>query len=201
MRKFLIFCLAFPLLAGCETKTKSQYAPLEQSGMFSTSIAQLKQLKASDSEIAEIAKLKNSGATDVLCLALFKAAHAHNHDFASADAATNLSRAGYTDEQIVEMAQSDQIDVLSTDAITLKLIGLSDSAVQQIVHRRVEGKPTLTSEQISRLKNTGMSERQILDLVTQGLSGPQAESEVKRREATRNHANTSFVRQGGHKAH
>jgi hypothetical protein len=200
MRKIvLISCVAIALLAACDKKTKSQYAPLEQAGMFSTSMDQLKQSRASDSEIAEIAKLKNTGATDVLCLALFKAAHAHNHDFSSADAAANLSRAGYTDEQIQEMAQSDQIDVLSTDAITLKLIGLSDSAVQQIMHRRVEGKPTLTSEQISRLKNTGMSERQILDLIAQGLSDQQAESEVKRREATRNHANTSFVRQGGRK--
>jgi hypothetical protein len=200
MRKILfISCLAVALLAACDKKAKSQYLPLEQAGMFSTSIDQLKQAKASDSEIAEIAKLKTSGATDVLCLALFKAAHAHNHDFTSADSAANLSRAGYTDEQILEMAQSDQIDVLSTDAITLKLIGLSDSAVQQIVHLRVEGKPTLTSEQISRLKNTGMSEHQILELISRGLSGDQAEAEVKRREAARNHANTSFVRQGGRK--
>ena len=202
MRKILIgLCVASALLAGCEKKEQSPYFALEQAGMFSSSMDQLKQAKASDAEVAEVTKLKNTGASDVLCIALFKAAHAHNHDFSSADSAANLSHAGYTDEQILEMAQSDQIDVLSTDAITLKLIGLSGSAVQQIVRLREEGKPTLTSEQISRLKNTGMSERQILELIAQGLSGDQAEAEVQRREASRNHANTNFVRNQGRRAH
>jgi len=86
------------------------------------------------------------------------------------------------------------------EAITLKLIGLSNPTVQAIIHRRIEGLPTLTSEQIGRLKNTGMSEKQILDLVNQGLSNDQAEKLIAKREASRNHSNTSFVRNRGRRS-
>jgi hypothetical protein len=188
-------------LAGCKTQPKTDYAPLDQSGMWSSSVEQLKNLNVTDLEIAQLSKLKRVGASDDLCLALFKAARDQHHDFSNADAAIQLSQAGYSDEQILEMAKSDQIDILSGEAITLKLIGLSNPTVQTIVHRRISGLPTLTSAQIGRLKNTGMSEKQILDLVNQGLSSDQAEKLIASREANRNHSNTGFVRNRGRKAH
>jgi len=188
-------------VAGCKTQPKTNYAPLDQSGMWSSSVDQLKNLNVTDLEIAQLSKLKRVGASDDLCLALFKAARDHHHDFSNADAAIQLSQAGYADEQILEMARSDQIDILSGEAITLKLIGLSNPTVQAIVHRRIAGLPTLTSEQIGRLKNTGMSEKQILDLVNQGLSNDQAEKLIASREANRNHSNTGFVRNRGRRSH
>jgi hypothetical protein len=188
-------------VAGCKTQPKTDYAPLDQSGMWSSSVDQLKNLNVTDLEIAQLSKLKRVGASDDLCLALFKTARDHHHDFSNADAAIQLSQAGYSDEQILEMAKSDQIDILSGEAITLKLIGLSNSTVQAIIHRRIEGLPTLTSEQIGRLRNTGMSEKQILDLVNQGLSNDQAEKLIASREANRNHSNTGFVRNRGRRSH
>jgi hypothetical protein len=165
--------------------------------MWSSSLDEVKALKPSNMEIAQLTKLKHAGASDDLCLALLKAARTHNHEFSSADSAMDLSRAGYSDAQILEMAQSDQIDVLSGEAVTLKLIGLSNPTVQQIIHRRIEGLPTLTSEQIGRLKNTAMSEKQILEIVNEGLSDQQAETLIAQREAIRNHSNTGFVRVRG----
>jgi hypothetical protein len=55
----------------------------------------------------------------------------------------------------------------------------------------------LTSEQIGRLKNTGMSDKQILDVINQGYSNQQAEAYITQREAVRNHSNTGFVRVRG----
>jgi hypothetical protein len=167
--------------------------------MWSSSLDELKKLKASDMEIAQLTKLKQAGTSDDLCLALLRAARAHHHEFTSADAAMGLSRAGYSDPQILEMAQSDQIDILSGEAVTLKLIGLSNPTVQTIIHRRIQGLPTLTSAQIGRLKNTAMSERQILDVVNHGFSDQQAEAFIAQREAVRNHSNTGFVRVQGRK--
>jgi len=60
--------------------------------------------------------------------------------------------------------------------------------------------PTLASEQIGRLKNTGMSEKQILDLVNQGPSNNQVERLIASREANRNHSNTGFVRNRGRRS-
>jgi len=190
-------CVLF--LGGCQTQPKTDYSSLDQSGMWSSSIDQLKKLQVSDAEIAQLSRLKQAGASDDLCLSLLKAARDHHHDFASADSAMNLSRAGYADPQILEMAQSDQIDILSGDAVMLKLMGLSNATVQAIMSRRMQGLPTLTSEQIGRLKNTAMSEKQILDIVNQGLSNQEAETLIVQREASRNHSNTGFVRVHGRK--
>jgi hypothetical protein len=193
--KLLCLCLLF--MAGCQKHAETDYSGLDQSGMWSSSLDELKKYNVNASEIAQLTKLKQAGASDDLCLALLKAARDHHHEFTSADSAMNLSRAGYSDAQILEMAKSDQIDILSGDAITLKLIGISNPTIQMIIHRRIEGLPTLTSEQIGRLKNTGMSEKQILDVINQGLSGQKAETFIAQREALRDHSNTGFVRVRG----
>ena len=185
------------LLSGCQKHKQPDYSPLDQSGMWASSLDQLKKLNVNDKEIAQLAKLKQSGASDDLCLALFKMAHDHQHEFNSADPAIELSRAGYADQQILAMALSDQIDMLSGEAVTLKLMGLSNPTVQAIIDRRTRGLPTLTSEQIGRLKNTGLSEKQIVELINEGLTPEQAEAQVARREAARNHSNTGFVRVQG----
>ena len=198
MRQSLFLCgVWLLLLAGCQKHRQTDYSPLDQSGMWASSLEQLKKLDVNDKEIAQLAKLKQSGASDDLCLALFKTAHDHQHEFNSADPAIELSRAGYADQQILAMAQSDRIDMLSGEAVTLKLMGLSNPTVQAIIDRRTRGLPTLTSEQIGRLKNTGLSEKQIVELINEGLTPEQAEAQVARREAARNHSNTGFVRVQG----
>jgi hypothetical protein len=109
----------------------------------------------------------------------------------------SLSRAGYTDPEILDMAQTDQIDVLAGEAVTLKLIGLTNPTVQTIMHRRIQGLPTPTSEQIGRMKNTGMTEKQILEFVAKGYPDQQVEAFIAEREAVRNHSNTGFVKVRG----
>lgn len=198
-QSFLILCVCALLLPGCKKQPQTDYTSLDQSGMWSTSLDELKKLKASDLEISQLTKLKRAGASDDLCLSLLKAARAHHHEFSNGDAAVDLSRAGYSDAEILEMAQSDEIDVLSVEAVTLKLVGLTNPTIQTIMHRRIQGLPTLTSEQIGRLKNTGMSEKQILEFINQGLSQQQAELLIAQREAVRNHAHTGFVRVQGRK--
>jgi hypothetical protein len=200
MRKTLSLLAACALLlSGCQKHAQTDYTALDQAGMWSSSLNEVKALKPSDMEITQLTKLKHAGASDDLCMTLLKAARAHHHEFSDGDAAMDLSRAGYSDAQILEMAQSDQIDILSGEAVTLKLIGLSNPTVQEIIHRRIQGLPTLTSEQIGRLKNTAMSEKQILEVIDEGLSDPQAETLIAQREASRNHSNTGFVRVHGRK--
>src|SRR5271165_3380815 len=139
MRKSLL--IAAVCLCACEKKPVVDYKPLDQSGMWSSSLDELKKLKVSDGEIAQLTKLKQAGAPDDFCLALLKASRAHGHEFTSGESAVHLSSAGYTDAQIMEMAQSDQIDILSGDAVMLKLVGLSNATVQEVMHRRLQGLP------------------------------------------------------------
>jgi hypothetical protein len=200
MRKSLIVLsvLGFAL-AGCKAKPKIDYTGLDQSGMWSTNLAQVKKMNVSPAEVGELTKLKQAGASDDMCLSLLKSARGHNHEFTSGDSVISLSRAGYSDAQILEMAQADKIDALSSDAVMLKLIGLSNSTVQIVIQRREQGLPTLTSAQIGRLKNVGESEKKILEVIYQGMSDQQAEAFVARLESARNHSHTEFVRNRGRK--
>ncbi len=186
-------------VAGCHRHPLTDYRPLDQAGMWSSDIEQLKGLNTSDAEIAQVVKLKHAGISDDTCVELVSTAHVRKHLFTSAESASNLAGARFTEAQILEMARADQLDSISIDAVTLKLIGLSDSTVQLVLHRHLNGQPIMASADISRLKNTGLTERQILDRINAGMTTEQAEKEIRAREAARNHKDTSFVRVRGRK--
>ncbi len=187
-------------MSGCHQHPLTDYRPLDQAGMWSSSVEQLKTLNTSDAEVAQLVKLKQAGISDDACVTLITGAHQRQHLFNSADSAVNLVRAGYTEPQILEIAQKDQLDVISGDAVMLRLVGLSDSAVNLILRRRLQGQPTLSSAEIGRLKNTGLSEKQILERINEGMTDAQADKEASAREAARAHAGTGFVRIHGRRA-
>ena len=168
--------------------------------MWSSNVEQLKTLNTSDTEVAQLLKLKQAGIGDDACVTLITEAHKRQHLFTSADSAINLARAGYTEPVILEIAKMEQLDIISGDAVMLRLVGLSDSAVDLILHRRLKGQATMSSAEIGRLKNTGLAEKQILERINQGMTDTQADKEASVREATRNHANTGFVRTRGRKS-
>jgi hypothetical protein len=185
--------------AGCNHLT--DFRPLDQAGMWSSDIEQLKGLNVTDQEIAQVVKLKHAGISDDTCVELVSDAHARKHLFISAESASNLAGAGFSEPQILEIARADQLDAISYDAVTLKLTGISDATVQIVLHRHLTGKPVMNSASISRLKNLGLSEHQILERINAGMTEEQAEKEIKALESARNHKDTSFVRVRGRKPH
>jgi len=199
MRYKLIFLGVFVLfqISGCHQHPLTDYRPLDQAGMWSSDVEQLKKLNTADLEVAQLVKLKQAGISDDACVTLVTGAHQRQHLFTSADSAINLMRAGYAEPVILEIAKTDQLDTISGDAVMLRLVGLSESAVDWILHRRLKGQPTMSSAEIGRLKNTGLTEKQILERIKQGMTDAQADREAALREATRNHANTGFVRARG----
>lgn len=196
-RSLLGVCVLWAV--GCHQHPLTDYRPLDQAGVWSSDIEQLKGLNTTDQEIAQVVKMKHSGISDDTCVELVSTAHIRKHPFTSADSAGNLAGAGFSEPQIIEIAHADQLDAISIDAVTLKLIGLSDSTVQLVLHRHLDGQAVLASAEISRLKNTGLTERQILDRINAGMTDEQAEKEIHARESARNHKDTSFVRVRGRK--
>jgi len=199
MRYKLMLLGVFVLLrtSGCEKHPLTDYRPLDRAGVWSSNVEQLKTLNTSDAEIAQLVKVKQGGISDDTCVALISDAHQHKHLFTSADAAVNLSRAGYPESVILEIANIDQLDTVSGDAVLLRLVGLSDHAVDMILHRRLRGQPTMGSAEIGRLKNTGLTEKQIMERINEGMTDAQADKEATVREAVRNHSGTGFVRLRG----
>ena len=183
--------------SGCDKHPLTDYRPLDQAGMWSSNVEDLKKLNTSDNEVAQLVKLKQARVTDDTCVTLIADAHQHEHPFGSADSAVSLARAGYAEPTILEIAKVDQLDIISTDAVMLRLVGLSDPAVDWILHRRLKGQRTMGSAEIGRLKNTGLTEKQILERISEGLTDAQADKEAASREAQRNHSGTDFKRVRG----
>src|SRR3981081_4178208 len=107
----------FILLAGCKKHILTDYRPLDQAGMWSSGLEQLKKLNTSDFEVAQVVKVKQARMSDDACVALVPAAHERQHPFASGDSAANLASAGYSEAQILEIARADQLDTISGDAV------------------------------------------------------------------------------------
>lgn len=189
----------FALAVGCHQHPLMDYRPLDQAGMNSGTIERIKTLNISDSELQQLVRLKSAGVTDDTCVSLISTAHDRKHAFSSADSVANLLNARYTESDVVTYAQADKLDTISGDAVMLRLIGLSDPTVTSILQRDLQGLPTISSAAIGRLKNTGVTEKQILELIAQGITEQQAEAEANSREAARNHAHTDFVRVRGRK--
>ena len=185
---------------GCDKHPLTDYRPLDQAGMWSSNVEQLKTLNTSDTEIQQLVRLKQGGITDDTCVALVADAHQHKHDFTSADSTVNLFQAGYSEPVILEIAAIDQVDIISGDAVLLRLVGLSDRSVDIILHRRLKGIPTMGSTQIGRLKNTGLTEKQIMERVHAGMTDAQADKEAAARETARNHSGTGFVHLSGRRS-
>jgi hypothetical protein len=188
------------LASGCHQHPLTDYRPLDQAGVGSATIEQLKPLNISDPEIQQLVSLKHASVTDDTCVALISAARSHHHPFTSTESVASLLGARYTESDVVGFARADKLDAISGDAVMLRLIGLSDSTVQVILQRDLQGLPTLSSAAIGRLKNTGLTEKQILERINQGITEEQAEKEATLRETVRNHAHTDFVRVHGRKS-
>lgn len=196
MRRCLILGVFFACLsAACQRHAFTDYRPLDQSGMWYGRIEELRGLNTSDAEVAQVVRLKQAGAPDDMCIELISLAHAHKHPFSSADAVIHLSRAGFSDQDILAMARTDKIDTMSNDAVTLRLTGLSDNVVMAILNRRQRGLRTMSGPVIGRLMNTGLTERQILDRINEGMTDAAAEKEIAARQRARNP--TGFVRNYG----
>jgi hypothetical protein len=185
---------------GCGHNLLADFRPLVSAGMSSASIEQLKKLDTSDAEILQLVSAKQARITDYTCVALVSNAHQHHHPFTNAEAATSLAGAGFAEPQILQIARVDKLDALSGDAVTLRLIGLSDSTLQTVLQRRLQDQPTLSTAEIARLKNTGLTESEILQRIDRGMDDNQAEKEVRARETARNHYGTGFVRIRGRRA-
>jgi hypothetical protein len=185
---------------GCGHHVLTDFRPLVNAGMSSVSIEQLKKLDASDAETPQLVSAKRAGITDYTCVTLVSDAHQHHHLFASAEAVTSLAGAGFREPQILQIASLDKLDTLSGEAVTLRLIGLSDSTVQTVMQRRLQDQPTLSSAEIARLKNTGLTETQILQRINRGMDDNEADKEVLARETARNHNGTGFVRIRGRRS-
>src|SRR5438876_11013856 len=90
--------------SGCDKHPLTDYRPLDQAGMWSSNVEDLKKLNTSDNEVAQLVKLKHAGITDDACVTLVANAHQHEHPLGSADTTVGLARPRYGEPVMLKLA-------------------------------------------------------------------------------------------------
>jgi hypothetical protein len=200
LRWVIGFALA-PLLGGCLSHAFTDYRPMTEAGFYSGTIEDLKKLSVTDLEIPELIRLKKTTSlNEETMVALVRIAHEHQHSFSATDSVKNLAGANFSDARILQIAQTDKLDSIGGDAVMLHVVGLSDPTVQWLLDRRLKGVPTMSVNTIAALKNTGLSEKDLVYRIQNGMTDAQGQAEAAARQKTLAHSHTGFTSIRGRRA-
>jgi len=202
MRSIGNLCMVSLLLTaisfgGCQKFHKTDTQPLYQSGMWSDTIKQLKDLDVSESEVNELLKLHDAGLSDDGCVKLMHMVRDRQQMFTNGDSVAGLLHAGVSEKTALELAQLDLIGTWALEAQGIRLAGYSDNVVLAVAHRRAKRLPTVSATSLVELKNTGVTEQRAFEMISNGLTDEQAGQMIASHQATQ--MPTGFVRGSGRK--
>src|ERR1700733_14848093 len=166
-----VFALLFA--ASCQKVRYVDTKPLDKAGMTFSSVEVVKAMNPSDAEIAEVAKCKMGGLSDKTCIELLRITRSKGQPANFADAAEGLVQAGMTEREILELASMKQLGLGYGDLQAMRLTGLSDAVVMEVARRHAAGKQALSGVSLARLKDTGMSQAALFELVHRGIPDAQ----------------------------
>jgi len=183
------------LIAACKhTEQQSNTQALDEAGMWSNSIDELRTLNVSNAEIGELTKARQGGLSDPTCVELIKLSRRHQQPFSGGQRIADLLAAGSSEQTVLELANLNQLGLWTGEAQALRLAGLSDKVILAVAQRRSQGLPVLSGGKLGELKNSGASETVILDFIHRGLSDERATEYIAQREHTS--GGTGWVYQG-----
>ena len=173
-RAILALYAATILLAadGCQHDRYLDVLPLQRAGMDYEAIKQVKALRPSDSEVAEVAKAKLGGLSDQTSIDLLQIARSQQTSH-FAEAADNLVQSGMTEQDILTIAQLGQLKDGAGELQAMRLTGISDGAVVEVARRHAEGKAALSGVSLAKLKDVGVREGTICELIRRGIRDDQ----------------------------
>ena len=175
--------LAVALLSSsCKPAQKPQADQAVQMAMWLDSVPDLKTLGVSNAEIGELSKAHEAGLSDPATVVLIKYARQRQQPFADGQPIANLLRAGSSEETVLELARLNQLGIWAGQAAAMRLAGLSDKIILAVAQRRSQGLPVLSGEKLAELKNTGVSDAEILGMVQKGTSEKDASGFIAQRE-------------------
>jgi hypothetical protein len=179
---FGLLLASIMLFCSCKPAQKADAEQANQMAMWLDSVPQLKTLNVSNAEIAELTKVHEAGLTDPGTVVLIKLAREHKTPFADGQAIADLLNAGSSEETVLELARLNQLGVWAGEAGAMRLAGLSDKIILGVAHRRAQGLTVLSGAKLAELKNTGVSDATILEMVQKGDSDETASKLIAQRE-------------------
>src|ERR1700738_1720962 len=176
----LILLLQLAACKHAEQQTNTQ--ALDEAGMWSNSISELRTLNVSNAEIGELTKARQGGLSDPSCVELIKLARSRHQPFSGGQPIADLLAAGSSEQTVLELARLDQLGLWAGQAQALRLAGISDKVVLAVAQRRSQGLPVLSGEKLAGLRNSGASDAVILDFVQKGITEERASDYIAQRE-------------------
>jgi hypothetical protein len=168
-------------LTGCKSLDYVSTRPLDDAGFSYSAVQQLLALDINNAEVAELAKAKTGDVSEQACIELVRTVHGRKQRFASGGVVADLHAAGVSDDAIVELARLDQLGLWAGEAQAIRLSGISDRTMLAVARRHAEGKPTLSGNALGKLKNAGIGEGTIYELVVRGAVDAHVDSLVAAR--------------------
>jgi hypothetical protein len=177
----LLLVLLLPL-AACKHAEQTNTQSLDEAGMWSNSVSELRTLNVSNAEIGELTKARQGGLSDPSCIELIKLARSRQQPFSGGQHIADLLAAGSSEQTVLELARLSQLGLWAGQAQALRLAGLSDKVILAVAQHRSQGLPVLSGEKLAGLKNVGASDAVIVDFVQKGITEEQASNYIAQRE-------------------
>ena len=170
------------VVCSCKPAQKPNTEQADQMTMWLDSVPQLKNLNISNAEVAELEKAHEAGFSDPSSVVLIQLARDRKEPFADGQSIADLLHAGSSEQTVLELARLNQLGVWAGEARAMRLTGLSDRIILAVAKRRSAGLPVLSGEKLGELKNTGVTDATILEMVQKGDSDEAATRYIAQRE-------------------
>jgi hypothetical protein len=150
--------------------------------MWLDNVPELKSLEVSNAEISELQKVHQAGLTDPSAVILIKLARDRHKPFTDGQSIADLLTAGSSEQTALQLARMDQLGLWAGQARVLRLAGISDKTILAVADRRSKNLPVLSGEKLGELKNAGVSDAVILDMVQKGTSEKDVSAYIAERQ-------------------
>lgn len=172
------------LVCSCKPAQKQDTEQASQLAMWLDSVPQLKTLNVSNAEVGELTKAHAAGLTDPSSVVLIKLARDRKVPFTDGQSIADLLNAGSSEETVLELARINQLGLWAGEARAMRLAGLSDKIILAVAQRRSQGLTVLSGGKLGELKNVGVNDAMILEMVQKGDSDEAATRFIAQRERT-----------------
>ena len=170
------------LLCSCKPAQKPDTEQADQMAMWLDSVPQLKTLNISNAEVTELNKAHQAGLTDPNSVVLIQLSRDRKVPFADGESVADLLNAGSSEATVLELARLNQLGPWAGEARAMRLAGLSDKIILAVAHRRSKGLTALSGEKLGELKNTGVTDAMMLEMIQKGDSDATATRFIAERE-------------------
>jgi hypothetical protein len=160
--------------AGCKSIEPLDTKPLDGAGMTYDTISQLKALKITAPEVAQLSVARASGFSDANCVTVMSVYRSRSQPFDAGDDIAGLVRAQVNDQTIIELAKMNQLGLSSGELEAMRLAGLSDAILLEVARHRAANQPVLAGASLAKLRNAGVRELTLLELARRGVPDSQA---------------------------